>query len=93
MQKETTEGDALIAEAKEIYAYQKAHWSKPVDEDYVTNHLGYIHEDIFCGINKRIIGIYNIGFSPVQYIETSSEHICKACYRIWKSRHNSLNSK
>jgi len=85
---ETEEGNRLI------YAYQKAHWSKPVDEDIVTNHLGYDEDDtIFCGVDKRYPGIYNMGFNPIEHLEKSEVDICKTCFNVWKSRHTTKTNK
>lgn len=93
-EKQIIEGNKLIAVAKEIYAYQKAHWSRPVDEDSATNHLGYEDDGtIFCGVDKRYEGIYNIGFNPIEHLEKCESNICKTCFKVWKSRHNSTPNK
>ncbi len=70
----------------EFYSYIKTHWSKPVNEDSVLNHLAMEDSTALCGIDKRHPDVYEYGFAPVQNIEHSRIYICKKCYAIWEKK-------
>lgn len=64
-----------------IFAYWKTFRSRAMTEDDVLYHLGFEGEEIFCGIQNRHVGLYEIGFAPIEQIDKQRASICNNCFK------------